>query len=415
MLINLRNALMAGKRLPYDAEVEYLGTTGGQYINTGIIGGSATKVEITAYSTNTSTFMTLFGARNTSNGNRPSYSIWQRASVANITRMRFDYNSASADSLAGGDWNASTVNTITKDNVSNYINGTLASTNIARSFSLDIPFYLGTINGSGTPATYYFVGRIYSCKLWDANGVLVRDFIPVRKGTVGYLYDRVSGKLFGNAGTGDFVLGPDVVPVEYLQANNTSYSIGSTIGGVIDTGIVANLDTDVWVCDAQFVSFGNTAGCWGRVGDRFAFGRGSTSWNDWYYGFGDTNNRTSKKYDNNRHVFVLDGPNRRLTIDGVSYSGSGTAVAGSLTLAIFNRNCENGISYCADNSNSRCYSAKLYRSDVLMQDLIPVRVGTDATSWEGAMMDVLTRRIYRNAGTGAFTYGNDLKYPIPAE
>lgn len=33
---------------------------------------------------------------------------------------------------------------------------------------------------------------------------------------------------------------------------------------------------------------------------------------------------------------------------------------------------------------------------------------------EGAMMDTLTRRIYRNAGTGAFTYGNDLKYPIPA-
>ena len=45
--------------------------------------------------------------------------------------------------------------------------------------------------------------RIYS------NGVLVRDFIPVRKGTVGYLYDRVSGKLFGNAGSGDFVLGQD--------------------------------------------------------------------------------------------------------------------------------------------------------------------------------------------------------------
>jgi hypothetical protein len=44
----------------------------------------------------------------------------------------------------------------------------------------------------------------------------------------------------------------------------------------------------------------------------------------------------------------------------------------------------------------------------------PVRVGTDATSREGAMMDVLTRRIYRNAGTGAFGYGNDLKYPIPA-
>ena len=30
-------------------------------------------------------------------------------------------------------------------------------------------------------------------------------------------------------------------------------------------------------------------------------------------------------------------------------------------------------------------------------------------------IDERTRRIYRNAGTGAFTYGNDLKYPIPSE
>ena len=209
MMLGARTAAWSGKALPYDAEVEYLATTGGQYINTSIIGSSATKVEITAYSTNTTDYMSLFGARNANNSNRPSYSIWQRSSVAGGMRMRFDYNSASSDSLAGGDWNASTVNTITKDNVSNYINGTLASTNTARSFSLDIPFYLGTINGSGTPATYYFVGRIYSCKIWDANGNLVFDGIPVRKGTVGYLYDRVSGKLFGNSGTGAFVIGPD--------------------------------------------------------------------------------------------------------------------------------------------------------------------------------------------------------------
>lgn len=26
---------------------------------------------------------------------------------------------------------------------------------------------------------------------------------------VGYMYDRVSGELFGNAGTGAFVIGPD--------------------------------------------------------------------------------------------------------------------------------------------------------------------------------------------------------------
>ena len=34
--------------------------------------------------------------------------------------------------------------------------------------------------------------------------------IPVRVGQVGYMYDRVSKTLFGNAGTDSFVLGPDV-------------------------------------------------------------------------------------------------------------------------------------------------------------------------------------------------------------
>lgn len=42
------------------------------------------------------------------------------------------------------------------------------------------------------------------------NGSLVRDFIPVRIGTTGYMYDKVSKQLFGNAGTGNFILGPDI-------------------------------------------------------------------------------------------------------------------------------------------------------------------------------------------------------------
>ena len=53
-------------------------------------------------------------------------------------------------------------------------------------------------------------GIIYWLKLYNSEGVLVRDFIPVRKGNIGFLYDKVSRTLFGNSGTGAFVLGPDV-------------------------------------------------------------------------------------------------------------------------------------------------------------------------------------------------------------
>ena len=41
------------------------------------------------------------------------------------------------------------------------------------------------------------------------NGEKVADIIAVRKDGVGYMYDRVSGQLFGNSGTGDFIIGPD--------------------------------------------------------------------------------------------------------------------------------------------------------------------------------------------------------------
>lgn len=54
----------------------------------------------------------------------------------------------------------------------------------------------------GIPQYHYL--RVYD------NSSLVRDLIPVRVGTVGYMYDRVTRNLFGNKGTGAFTIGPDV-------------------------------------------------------------------------------------------------------------------------------------------------------------------------------------------------------------
>ncbi len=51
----------------------------------------------------------------------------------------------------------------------------------------------------------------YSVKL-SRNNQLIRDFIPVRRlpdGEIGML-DRVSGKFYGNDGTGEFIAGPEI-------------------------------------------------------------------------------------------------------------------------------------------------------------------------------------------------------------
>lgn len=51
--------------------------------------------------------------------------------------------------------------------------------------------------------------KIYHLTI-TVNGVLVRDFIPVRVKAVGYMYDRVTKQLFGNNGPDNFTIGNDI-------------------------------------------------------------------------------------------------------------------------------------------------------------------------------------------------------------
>ena len=56
-----------------------------------------------------------------------------------------------------------------------------------------------------------FIGRIYYTKIWDENNVLVRDMIPVKDiHGVACMYDKVSGQFFYNQGTGNFIAGPEI-------------------------------------------------------------------------------------------------------------------------------------------------------------------------------------------------------------
>ena len=57
----------------------------------------------------------------------------------------------------------------------------------------------------------------------DSNNSALIDLIPVRftnelGQSEGAMYDRVSGQLFRNAGTGDFIIGPDKPPIHFVTA-----------------------------------------------------------------------------------------------------------------------------------------------------------------------------------------------------
>ena len=185
-----------GAPLPYDAEVEYLESTGTQFIDTGAIIKYSDVAEAVASINNRNS---IFGYVNSSiqqrfnvtGGGNTSYAYFGplNTSFGNTTTL---YDTKYKFSLGDGKFIIDGTIVGTREYTEDTLYGSLVL--YARKFNNKINDYL--------------VGKIYSFSV-IRNGVKILDYIPVRVGTVGYMYDRVSGRFFGNAGTGAFIIGPD--------------------------------------------------------------------------------------------------------------------------------------------------------------------------------------------------------------
>lgn len=203
---------MGGRRvttppLPYDAEVEYLESTGTQYVDTGVVGSTPLRVKVKfSISPDGATNDQLFGAF--SSNNRLMIYITKLANGKNRIQCGCGTKSGGSMSLDAVDDEVHEI--VVNFEADNFwaevdggtrvtISGGTAATNLTNAFLFDR-------SGSSDPIK----ARIYSASIWTgSNMTLVRSFVPMRVGQVGYLFDRVSGELFGNAGTGAFTIGPD--------------------------------------------------------------------------------------------------------------------------------------------------------------------------------------------------------------
>jgi hypothetical protein len=198
--------------LKYDAEIEYLESTGTQWIDTGKIlssTGFAYDADVMFKSTEN---CQVFGGRTKANNtSSDSLSLFVVSSG-----LRFDYF---GNSKNGSAIKANTRYSVSLANEKTTVNGVVFSTPITAERSSGATVYIFAGHRPQAPGGVEFQSsiRLYSLKFYQ-GGVLTDDYQPVRIGTTGYLYDRVSGKLFGNAGTGEFVRGPDKsVPIFSLH------------------------------------------------------------------------------------------------------------------------------------------------------------------------------------------------------
>ena len=184
--------------VPYDARVEYLESSGSEWIDTGICATNATRAElglrIIKIIPRTGIFGTFeapksFYMYNSSEGYlQTGFGEYTGQGYSGNNKQYFD---------------------IIFDNFSVYRNDVKIASFTPMVFTNTVPLVLFSMNRANSTLYSSCPIELYYCKLFK-DDILVRDFIPVRVGQVGYMYDKVSKKLFGNAGTGAFILGPDI-------------------------------------------------------------------------------------------------------------------------------------------------------------------------------------------------------------
>lgn len=183
--------------LPYDAEIEYLEGDGNAYIDIGIEAGDGISVNATIYKDSWQSGKWAFGGGD-------SVSVKSFGVFYNRTSkdLRLWYNNNSY--IAGLYANAPALIDIAIANGVCSIGGmsvNYTTTSFNSNYNIII---FGLQAGSNKYLTSVKIKNFYIKK-----GSVEIDLIPVRVGTVGYMYDRVSGQLFGNQGTGSFILGND--------------------------------------------------------------------------------------------------------------------------------------------------------------------------------------------------------------
>lgn len=185
-------------------QVEYIQSSGTQYINTGFKPNQDTRVIIDAQFVGTpdSGGSAVLGTR-TGAGNA-EFSVFYMPS-----QMFIGY--ANAYKFADWSYINSRLTIDINKNITTVTDGshTATVTQTYSSFTAANNLYICTCINSGTPYTgaTAFTGKIYSCKVYN-NGTLIRDFVPCKNstGAIG-LYDLANSVFYANTGSGTFVSG----------------------------------------------------------------------------------------------------------------------------------------------------------------------------------------------------------------
>ena len=362
--------------------LEYIQSSGKQYINTAFNPNQDTRVVISFEPTQTKTWTGAFGARNATNDSEYGVDFPSGTEIRSVFGSE-TLSIAISGMLARFD--------VDKNKNICTINGATI-TNAAQIFQANYPIWIFDKNTAGAKWSPISM-KLYSCQIYD-NGTLVRDYIPCQttSGEIG-LWDDVNMLFYGNAGTGAFTAGPviaiainksEITELEYIQGSGTQY---------INTLFIPKSTSKV-VSDFQITEKrSKNNDVFGVVG-QFSFRQYANS--DFFRTVcGSVADFETSVSILSRHV--VEKTMTETKIDGL-YSVSTDASTVSNTIFLF---AYNAGSYVSNYGYLKLYSCQIYDNGTLIRDYIAAKL-SDGTV---GLYDKLNSLFYINAGTGTFTAG----------
>ena len=208
IFFGIANAFSANLPSGY-TELEYIESTGTQYIDTGIVGKSGVSVEA-KFMLATDANGSLFGNRQSDN-TRFWPAMWFKNSGSSVWQWNTTVN---VDTVTGTVNKNTLYTTYFVSNSSGWtfdVNGERVSSGTQVGSNTNNMWMFGTNDGRTNTLQYPFVGKAYYAKIWQ-NGTLVRNLIPAKRDSdsVVGMYDTVNNVFYTNKGTGTFTAGPVV-------------------------------------------------------------------------------------------------------------------------------------------------------------------------------------------------------------
>ena len=193
--------------------LEYLESTGKQYIDTGVVATNGFELEIK-----------IDMKSGTKNGNIPILSAHEPSSPYKRNYIYYIPSNKKIEMAAG--------DKISRTNITLTGNDVIKASNVNGNFYLNVNGinYTPTITSNSSDITCsgrtlhllhsngydlgYAVAKVYYCKI-TVDGTLVRDLVPAARIDTNQfgLFDLVSQSFFINAGTHEFIAGPTLLPV----------------------------------------------------------------------------------------------------------------------------------------------------------------------------------------------------------